>query len=110
YGLTPAIDHAVVAQEIIQVAAAGRGRPIDPDHSRSHVGQQHATERSRAYPGKFENGEMRKWAGHGLNTCGCTFATYIRLATSSSITSVAPPPIVRTRASRAIRSTGVPMM
>jgi hypothetical protein len=31
---------------------------------------------------------------------------YIRLATSSSITSVAPPPMVRMRASRAMRSIG----
>lgn len=33
-----------------------------------------------------------------------------RLATSSSMTSVAPPPIVRILASRAMRSIGVPMM
>src|SRR5262245_57048260 len=35
---------------------------------------------------------------------------HIRLATSSSITSVAPPPIVRTRASRTMRSIAVPRM
>jgi hypothetical protein len=35
---------------------------------------------------------------------------HMRLATSSSITSVAPPPMVRMRASRAMRSTGLPMM
>ena len=34
--------------------------------------------------------------------------THMRLATSSSITSVAPPPMVRMRASRTMRSIGVP--